>query len=164
VRITNKSPHTATSLTVAVPGATRSLEKLEPGASQYFDLPLPAQPKTITIAQVGPWAQRRVDVPIPASHAQYSVPEVVLDERASDVALRAHSAGGLRDGWIALDGQKKALSGFEGKPEGELDVPVAAGEHDLVTKVETSDGVAIFDLRRLSREGVTAESTAAAHQ
>jgi C-terminal peptidase prc len=164
VRLTNKSPHAASSLTVAVPGATRSLEKLEPGASQDFELPLPAQPKTITIAQIGPWAQRRVDVPIPQTTATYTLPEVVLDERASDVALHAHSAGGLRDGWIALDGQKKALAAFDGKDEGELDVPIAAGEHDLVAKVETSDGVAIFDLRQLSREGVTAESTAAAHR
>ncbi|HTO06525.1 MAG TPA: S41 family peptidase [Myxococcota bacterium] len=152
VRLTNKSAHRASSLTVAVPGATRSLEKLEPGATQDFDLPLPAQPKTISIAQIGPWAQRRVDVPIPAQSARYTLPEVVLDERPTDVALRAHAAGGLRDGWIALDGQKKALAGFEGKSEAELDVPIAAGEHDLVAKVETSDGVSIFDLRRLTRD------------
>jgi hypothetical protein len=162
VRLTNKSAHRASSLTVAVPGATRSLEKLEPGASQDLDLPLPAQPKTIAIAQIGPWAQRRVDVPIPATSARYTLPEVVLDERQTDVALRAHAAGGLRDGWIALDGQKKALAGFDGKSEAELDVPIAAGEHDLVAKVETSDGVAIFDLRRITRDGVTRDSAAAA--
>ena len=66
---------------------------------------------------------------------------VVLDERASDVALTAHSTqGGLRDGWIALDGQKKALASFDGKSEAELDVPIASGEHDLVGKVETDHG------------------------
>ena len=162
VRLTNKSAHRASSLTVAVPGATRSLEKLEPGATQDLDLPLPAQPKTIAIAQIGPWAQRRVDVPIPETSARYTLPEVTLDERQTDVALRAHAAGGLRDGWIALDGQKKALAGFDGKSEAELDVPVAAGEHDLVAKVETSDGVAIFDLRRITRGGVTTDSAAAA--
>ena len=59
---------------------------------------------------------------------------------------------GVRDGWIALDGQKKALAGFDGKPEAELDVPVAVGEHDLVAKVETSDGIAIFDA--LHRHGI----------
>jgi carboxyl-terminal processing protease len=152
VKLTNKSSHRANSLTVAVPGATRSLEQLEPGASQSLDLPLPAQPKAIAIAQIGPWAQRRVDVPIPETSARYTLPEVALDERAADVALHAKSAQGLRDGWIALDGQKKALGAFDGKDEGELDVPIAAGEHDLVAKVETADGVAIFDLRHLTRD------------
>jgi carboxyl-terminal processing protease len=151
VRLTNKSAHRASSLTVAVPGATRSLENLEPGATQDLDLPLPAQPKTIAIAQIGPWAQRRVDVPIPTASARYTLPEVVLDERPTDIALRAHADGGLRDGWIALDGQKKALAGFDGKSEAELDVPLASGEHDLVAKVETSEGVAIFDLRKITR-------------
>jgi C-terminal peptidase prc len=164
VRLTNKSAHPVSALTVAVPGATRSLEKLEPGATQDLDLPLPAQPKTIAIAQIGPWAQRRVDVPIPADSARYALPEVVLDERATDVALHARAAGGLRDGWIALDGQKKALAGFDGKSEAELDVPVASGEHDLVAKIETTEGVAIFDLRRITRDGVTKDSAAAAGQ
>jgi carboxyl-terminal processing protease len=152
VTLTNKSSHRASALTVAVPGATRSLDKLEPGATESLDLPLPAQPKTIAIAQLGPWAQRRVDVPIPQGTARFTLPEVVLDERASDVALHAHSTQGLRDGWISLDGQKKALGSFDGKSEGELDVPIASGEHELVAKIETVDGVAIFDLRHLTRE------------
>jgi len=152
VRLTNKSAHKASSLTIAVPGATRSLEQLEAGASQDLELPLPAQPKTISIAQIGPWAQRRVDVPIPQASARYTLPEVVLDERAADVALHARSGGGLRDGWIAIDGQKRALASFDGKDEGELDVPVASGEHDFVAKVEASDGVSVFDLRHLTRD------------
>jgi carboxyl-terminal processing protease len=152
VTLTNKSSHAASSLTVAVPGATRSLEKLEAGATQSLDLALPAQPKTIAIAQLGPWAQRRVDVPIPETTTRYTLPEVVLDERAADIALKATAAQGLRDGWISLDGQKAALSGFGGKSEGQLDVPIAAGEHDLVAKVETTDGVAIFDLRHIKRD------------
>ncbi len=152
VTLTNKSAHSARSLTVAVPGATRSLEKLDPGASQSLDLALPAQPKTIAIAQLGPWAQRRVDVPIPESTTRYSLPEVVLDERATDIALRATAPQGLRDGWISLDGQKQALSAFDGKSEGELEVPIAPGEHDLIAKVETADGVAIFDLRHITRD------------
>jgi len=152
VTLTNKSSHRASALTVAVPGATRSLDKLEPGATESLDLPLPAQPKTIAIAQLGPWAQRRVDVPIPEGTARFTLPEVVLDERASDVALHAHSTQGLRDGWISLDGQKKALGSFDGKSEGELDVPIASGEHELVAKIETVDGVAIFDLRHLTIE------------
>jgi carboxyl-terminal processing protease len=152
VRLTNRSAHRASSLTVAVPGATRSLEQLEPGATQDLDLPLPAQPKTIAIAQLGPWAQRRVDVPIPEKHARYVLPEVVLDERSNEVALRARSTQGLRDGWIAVDGQKRALAGFDDEKEAELDVPIASGDHDLVAKVETADGVAIFDLRHITRE------------
>jgi hypothetical protein len=91
--------------------------------------------------------------PDPEKSATYTLPVVVLDERASDVALTARSTqGGLRDGWIALDGQKKALASFEGKSEAELDVPIASGEHDLVGKVETDQGIAIIDARHLTRD------------
>jgi len=77
----------------------------------------------------------------------------VLDERPAAVALTARSTeGGLRDGWIALDGQKKALASFDGKSEAELDVPLAAGDHDLVGKVETDQGIAIIDARHLTRD------------
>ena len=75
-----------------MPGATRSLDELAAGATQTLDLPLPAQPKTIVVAQSGPSAQRRVDVPIPEKSATYSIPEVVLDERADVVALTARTA------------------------------------------------------------------------
>ena len=153
VTLTNKSPHRANQLTVAVPGATRSLEELAAGATQTLDLPLPAQPKTIVVAQSGPWAQRRVDVPLPEKSATYTIPEVVLDERANEVAMTARtSQGGLRDGWIALDGQKKALASFDGKGQAELDVPIAAGEHDLIGKVETDSGIAVIDARHLTRD------------
>jgi hypothetical protein len=153
VTLTNKSPHRANQLTVAVPGATRSLDELAAGATQTLDLPLPAQPKTIVVAQSGPWAQRRVDVPLPEKSATYTIPEVVLDERANEVAMTARtSEGGLRDGWIALDGQKKALAAFDGKSQAELDVPIAAGEHDLIGKIETDSGIAVIDARHLTRD------------
>ena len=136
-----------------MPGATRSLDKLEPGADGELDLPLPAQPKTIAIAQIGPWAQRRVDVPMPPrGSARYSLPEVVLDERAvRRRPARPLGAGAERRLDLARRPEEGAAH-FESKTEGELDVPVASGEHDLVAKVETSDGVAIFDLRHLTRE------------
>ena len=68
-------------------------------------------------------------------------------------ADRAHRRqGGLRDGWIALDGQKKALAAFDGKSQAELDVPIASGEHDLVGKVETDSGIAVIDARHLTRD------------
>ena len=41
---------------------------------------------------------------------------------------------------------------IDGKSDADLSVPIAAGEHELVAKVETADGVAIFDLRHLTRE------------
>ena len=153
VTLTNKSSHRANDLTVAVPGATRSLDELAAGATQTLDLPLPAQPKTIVVAQTGPWAQRRVDVPLPEKSARYTLPEVVLDERKDAVALTARSSdGGLRDGWIALDGQKKALASFDGKSQAELDVPLTAGDHDLIGKIETDQGIAIIDARHLTRD------------
>jgi carboxyl-terminal processing protease len=151
VRLTNKSNHPARALTLGVPGATRSLEVLEPGASKEFELPLSAKPKLISVAQLGPWAQRRVDLPIPEQSGHFVLPEVAIDERAADLEMHAAAPEGLQDGWIMVDGQKRAMSSFAGKSSAELSVPLAAGEHDIVAKVETSSGLSIYDLRHLTR-------------
>lgn len=152
VTLVNNGRHPARSLTVAVPGATRSFEVLEPGARQELTLPLSETPKTIVIAQLGPWAQRRIEVPIPSSSARYTPPHVTIDEQAENVALRARSDLGLRDGWISIDGQKKAFVDFAGAREGGLELPMGSGEHDVVAKIETTDGVSVIDVRRLTRE------------
>ena len=55
---------------------------------------------------------------------------------------------GLRDGWISIDGQKKAFVDFAGAREGELDAAARSGEHDVVAKIETADGVSVIDVRR----------------
>jgi len=148
----NKGAHAARSITVAVPGATRSFEVLEPGAHEEMTLPLSANPKTVIIAQLGPWSQRRIEVPIPEARTSFTPPEVVIDERAENVGVRARTDAGLRDGWIAVDGQKKSFTDFAGAREGALDVVLAAGDHDVVTKVETISGVSVVDVRRLTRE------------
>ena len=154
VRLTllNKSAHAARSITVAVSGATRSFETLAPGAREELTLPLSANPKTIVIAQLGPWAQRRIEVPIPQARTSYTPPEVVIDEHATNIGLRARTDVGLRDGWISVDGQKKAFSNFAGAREGGLEVPLGSGEHDVVAKIETAEGVSVIDIRRLTRE------------
>jgi hypothetical protein len=154
VVLANKSAHAARSITVAVPGATRSFETLEPGAREELTLPLSASPKTIVIAQLGPWAQRRIEVPIPETRATFTPPEVVIDEHADGVGVRARTDAGLRDGWIAIDGQKQSYSDFAGAREGALEVTLGSGEHDLVTKVETASGLSVIDVRRLTRESV----------
>ena len=66
--------------------------------------------------------------------------------------MRARTDAGLRDGWIAIDGQKKSYSDFAGAREGTLEVTLGSGEHDVVTKVETTYGVSVIDVRRLTRE------------
>ncbi len=154
VRLTlvNKSPHAARSITVAVPGATRSFETLAPGAREEMTLPLSANPKTIVVAQLGPWAQRRIEVPVPEARSTYTPPEVLFDEQAKNVALRARTELGLRDGWISVDGQKKFFSDFAGARDGSLEVPLGSGEHDVVAKIETSEGVSVIDIRRFTRE------------
>jgi carboxyl-terminal processing protease len=152
VVLRNKSAHAARSLTVAVPGATRSLDSLEPGASQEYVLPLAAAPKSVIVAQLGPWAQRRIEVPIPETRTTYDPPQVVIEEHASDVGLRARAAEGLQHGWIAVDGQKRTFSSFRGSSEGALDVPLGSGQHDVASKVVTTTGVSIVDLRRLTRD------------
>ena len=150
--LVNKSAHAARSLTVAVPGATRSFERLEPGERQEMTLPLSAKPKTVIIAQLGPWAQRRIEVPIPQTLTTYTPPEVVIDEQAEQAILTARTAVGLRDGWIAVDGQKKFYREFAGAREANLEIALGTGEHDVVSKVETADGVSVIDIRRLTRE------------
>ena len=150
--VVNKSAHAARSITVAVPGATRSFEVLEPGAREEMTLPLSANPKTIVIAQLGPWAQRRIEVPIPQVRTSYTPPQVTIDEQATNIGLRAQTDVGLRDGWIVVDGQKKAFSDFAGARAGGLEVPLGAGEHDVVAKTETTEGVSVIDVRRLTRE------------
>ncbi len=148
----NRGAHAARSLTVAVPGATRSLESLEPGASQEYTLPLAANPKTVIVAQLGPWAQRRIEVPIPETRARYTPPQVVIEEHAADVGVRASAPEGLEHAWVAVDGQKKLVSKLGGARDGALDVALGSGEHDIASKVETSAGVSVVDLRRLTRD------------
>ncbi len=159
VVLRNRGGHTARGLTVGVSGATRSFEALEPGAHEEMRLPLSAKPKSIVVAQVGPWAQRRIEVPIPETRATYTPPQVVIDERSQNLGLRARTEVGLRDGWISVDLQKKAFSDFAGAREGDLEVPLGGGEHDVVSKIETAEGVSVVDIRRLTRE-----SAAAAHR
>ncbi len=152
VVLVNNGAHAARSLTVAVPGATRSFDVLEPGARQELVLPLAESPKTIAIAQLGPWAQRRIEVPIPQESASYTAPFVTVAESSQNIGLRARTDVGLRDGWISIDGQKKAFVDFAGAREGSLDLPLGSGEHDVVAKIETADGVSVIDVRRLTRE------------
>jgi hypothetical protein len=47
---------------------------------------------------------------------------------------------GLRDGWISIDG-RRGVRRFAGASEGGLDLPLGSGEHDVVAKIETADGV-----------------------
>jgi hypothetical protein len=152
VVLVNNGQHAARSLTVAVPGATRSFDVLEPGARQELTLPLAESPKTVAIAQLGPWAQRRIEVPIPQQSASYTPPTVTIDEQSQNIGLRARTDVGLRDGWISIDGQKKTFVDFAGAREGALELPLGSGEHDVVTKIETADGVSVIDVRRLTRE------------
>ena len=77
---------------------------------------------------------------------------VTLGEQSQNLGLRARTDVGLRDGWISIDGQKKAFVDFAGAREGALDLPLGSGEHDVVAKTETADGVSVIDVRRLTRE------------
>lgn len=156
--LTNRSRHAARGLTIAVSGATRSFEVLEPGAHEQITLPLSAKPKTIVIAQLGPWAQRRIEVPIPETRASYTLPEVVIDEQSENLGLRARTDVGLRDGWISVDMQKRAWSDFEGARAGQIEVSLGSGEHDVVAKIETAEGVSVIDIRRVTRESAAAAS------
>ena len=82
----------------------------------------------------------------PATYAGAGLPGL------PQVRLRANSPGGLREGWIQMDGQKQAYVAWGGRQDGTLNSPLTDGGHDLTIKVETLSGIEIIDARRLTGE------------
>ncbi len=154
VTVTNLSERAIPDLRVSVPGDTRAIEELAGGEGQELTLQLTAEPDEVAIGLAGPWAQRRILVPIPEAMLRVELPAVQF-KRAGfpgrpQIRVDANASDGLREGWILLDGQKKAYVAWEGSKAGTLRAALAEGDHEVMTKVETLSGVAIIDVRRLT--------------
>ena len=54
--------------------------------------------------------------------------------------------------------QKRAWSDFEGARAGQIEVSLGSGEHDVVAKIETAEGVSVIDIRRVTKESAAAAS------
>ena len=141
---------------VLVPGALRTIEGLLPGEPQSVELPLTGKVEVISVLLSGAGMQRRIEIPLPAERVTVVPPAVEL-ERASwlgrpQVRVRAQASGGLREGWLALDGQKALYVAWHGSADGFLSADLSGGDQNLTTKVETLNGVSVIDSRMVTAD------------
>lgn len=141
---------------VAVPGTSLELEALAPGGDQTLELPIAGDVRFVSVLLSGAGVQRRIEVPLPAERISVVPPEVELErsERLGQTRVQVHaqSPEGLREGWLALDGQKEIYVAWEGSNVGLLRADLDGGVHSLTTKVKTLSGVSVIDTRRLTTD------------
>jgi carboxyl-terminal processing protease len=141
---------------VAVPGAVRSFEKLPSGSSETAELPLTGGAELVTVIISGAGVQRRIEVPLPEDRVVVVPPELELQRASwlgrSRLEVHAQASEGLREGWLALDGQKEVYVAWDGRPAGLLRAELEGrGETaNLTTKIETVSGVAVIDSRLIA--------------
>ena len=138
---------------VALPGNVRSLDALPPGETSEVELTLAGDAKSVAILLSGAGVQRRIEVPLPEDRVTVLAPEIAL-ERATflgreRVQVHAQSADGLRQGWLALDGQKEIYVAWDGRADGHLRADLVDGAENVTTKIETVTGVSVIDSRLL---------------
>jgi hypothetical protein len=132
--------------------ALRTIDSLAPGESQSVVLPIAGEGKQVVIALVGAGAQRAFEIPIPEQRASVVPPRTSLARagglRGPSVRLDAAADPGLRQGWLKVDGAKRAFERWDGRAAAALAAPL---EHDgyaqVQSKVEGQDGVAVLDSR-----------------
>ena len=141
---------------VAIPGTSLELEPLAPGEEQTLDLPIAGEVRFVAVLLSGAGVQRRIEVPLPDERISVVPPQLQLEHThflgQARVQVHAHADEGLRDGWLALDGQKAIYVAWDGSREGILRVDLEDGDHSLTTKVKTLSGVAVIDTRRLTAD------------
>jgi carboxyl-terminal processing protease len=140
-------------LRVETEGAFRVVEALPAGAQETVELPLAGPAKSATILLAGPLAQRRIQVPMPESSLRVVPPRLRVSAGGwpgfRRIRLETSDPTELREGWIALDGDKKAYASWAGKRSGRLSVRPSKEEHTVLAKVETASGVEVLDQRTL---------------
>jgi carboxyl-terminal processing protease len=141
---------------VALRGGTRSLEDVEPGATETVELPVSGDSDEVFVYLSGAGVSRRIAIPIPEEYIETTTP-VLRVERVrrfgrQQVRIDAEADEGLSEGWIALDGQKEVYVAWGGKSSGTLRAELDEGKHVVTTKLEMPSGVAILDTR-----GITAD-------
>jgi carboxyl-terminal processing protease len=157
VTLRNRGERGSGSMRVDVPGATGTIETLEPGGEETFELPLAGQVDRVTVTLLGPRAQRRIEIPLPEEHVVVAPPDVRI-ERSRAVGrtrLRIHAdaAEGLRQGWIVVDGEKRTYVAWNGaETNGVLELPLPEGDHAVRSKIETGSGISMIDARLFTAE------------
>jgi hypothetical protein len=138
-------------LHVAVDGVFEALDEIAPDGEKTVELALAGKVRKVTVTLVGPLADRRVEIPLPESEMTVVPPQVRFERGGlfgSDrVHVNASDPSGLRDGWISLDGEKESYLDWGGELSGSLSVSMPHGEHTVRTKVETVEGLAVYDRR-----------------
>jgi hypothetical protein len=152
VRVANRGAAKSGAVRVVLGTALRTIESLEPGASQSVDLPIAGEGKEVIVALVGAGAQRAVEIPIPEEHASVVPPRVSFVRanglRGPSIHLDAAADPGLRQGWLKVDGAKRAFARWDGRGSAELAAPLESdGYAQVQSKVEGQDGVAVVDSR-----------------
>ncbi len=155
VTIHNRGPFDAGRLRIDVPGATRTIESLDPGTTVTRELRLSGATEHVAVTLLGPWAQRRIEIPIPEERVWVVPPEVVLERtgrlRRSTLRVHATSPEGLSQGWVSFDGQKQIFVRWDGQQKAELKSRLAHDRpHNVVSRVESLSGVAVVDSRFLT--------------
>jgi carboxyl-terminal processing protease len=141
-------------LHVAVPGTIENIEALAPGEERAIELSLSDDVEAITLLVEGTGARQRLEIPLPPERVEVVPPELRVERVTwlgrTQIRVVAQSDQGLREGWLALDGQKQAYVAFGGARDGTLRVGLERGAHDVTTKVETLSGVSLIDSRRVT--------------
>jgi hypothetical protein len=143
-------------LRVAVNGVFEALDEIPPEAEETVELVLAGKVRRVVVTLLGPLADRRVEIPLPESEITVTPPRVRFQRGGfpgfGRVRVQASDSSGLRDGWISLDGEKKGYLDWGGKPSGSMSISLPHGEHTVRTKVETIEGLAVYDRRIFTKD------------
>lgn len=156
VRVENRGEHGAGTFLIGVPGATRSFEALDPGASEEVELQLTANPDDVSVTLAGPWARRRIAIPIPSEATTVSPPALDVEpaelEGRPTVRITARDPGGLERAWLTLDGQKALYVAWGGEAEGSFGADLPTGRAEVGVKIRTQSGVSVLDVREFGQD------------
>jgi carboxyl-terminal processing protease len=156
VTLRNRGDREAGDLRVDVPGAFQILEELPAGSEEVVELALAGTVKQISVTLLGPMVSRRVSIPLPETSVTVVPPEIRILRGGFPgfprVRVEASDPGGLREGWVSLDGQKRAYAEWTGRDSASLAVGFSEEEHDVAAKVETETGISVIDRRVLTRD------------
>ena len=154
VHLLNRGETDAGRMRIQASEAFKTLDGLEAGATETTELPLAGKVRHVVITLYGPSAQRSVLIPLPDVSVAVAPPRLRLSRTGllgfHRVRLEATDPGGLHEGWISLDGEKKSYVDWTGRRSGTLSAPLSQSQHSVVTRIENTDGVAVIDRRTLT--------------
>ena len=151
VTVENRGSLPTGEIRVLVPSATRTLKNLAPGASKTLELPLSGEVDAVTVALVGPGAQRGIRIPIPDDRVHVEPPALDLQKsrgfRGTQIRVEASSGEGLQEGWLKVNGEKRIYTRWDGVASGVLQASIDDDDDQIQAMFETVSGVAVTDSR-----------------